>query len=55
MSFLPNALTPDQFNRGIPDVVVNVESIGRILVIVLAVVFLVFHTIHAVIYHQQSL
>jgi hypothetical protein len=32
MTFLPNALTPAQFNRGIPDLLLNIESIGRILV-----------------------
>jgi hypothetical protein len=32
MTFCPNTLTPDQFNRGIPDVLVNIESIGRVLV-----------------------
>jgi hypothetical protein len=39
MSFLPNALTPAQFNRGIPDVIVNVESIGRILVFAIPAFF----------------
>jgi hypothetical protein len=39
MSFLPNALTPAQFNRGIPDVIVTVESIGRILVFAIPAFF----------------
>ena len=39
MTFLPNALTPAQFNRGIPDVLVNVESIGRILVFAMPAFF----------------
>jgi hypothetical protein len=33
------ALTPAQFNRGIPDVIVNVESIGRILVFAIPAFF----------------
>jgi hypothetical protein len=41
MKFLPNALTPAQFNRGIPDVLVNVESIGRILVFAMPAFFFV--------------
>ena len=39
MTFLPTALTPAQFNRGIPDVIVNVESIGRILVFAIPAFF----------------
>jgi hypothetical protein len=39
MTFLPNALTPAQFNEGIPDVLVNVESIGRILVFAMPAFF----------------
>jgi NADH:ubiquinone oxidoreductase subunit 6 (subunit J) len=39
MSFLPNSLTPAQFNRGIPGAVVNVESIGRILVFAMPAFF----------------
>jgi hypothetical protein len=39
MSFLPTALTPAQFNRGIPDLLLNVESIGRILVFVMPAFF----------------
>ena len=39
MSILPTALTPAQFNRGIPDVLLNVESIGRILVFAMPAFF----------------
>jgi hypothetical protein len=39
MSLLPTALTPEQFNRGIPDVLLNIESIGRILVFVMPAFF----------------
>jgi hypothetical protein len=39
MSFLPTALTPAQFNQGIPDLLVNIESIGRILVFAMPVFF----------------
>ena len=39
MSILPTALTPAQFNRGIPDVLLNVESIGRIMVFVMPAFF----------------
>ena len=39
MSFLPTALTPAQFNRGIPDLLLNVESIGRILVFAMPAFF----------------
>ena len=39
MTFLPNALTPAQFNEGIPDVLLNIESIGRILVFAMPAFF----------------
>jgi phosphotransferase system glucose/maltose/N-acetylglucosamine-specific IIC component len=39
MSLVPNALTPDRFNRGIPDLLVTVESIGRILVFAMPAFF----------------
>jgi hypothetical protein len=39
MSVLPNALTADQFNQGIPAVLLNLESIGRILVFVMPAFF----------------
>ena len=39
MSFLPTALTPEQFNEGIPDVLLNIESIGRILVFAMPAFF----------------
>ncbi len=39
MTFLPNALTPDQFNKGIPDVLLNIESIGQILVFAMPAFF----------------
>ncbi len=32
MAVLPNALTPAQFNDGIPDALVSIESVGRIVV-----------------------
>jgi hypothetical protein len=32
MAVLPNALTPAQFNEGIPDALVSIESVGRIVV-----------------------
>ncbi len=32
MAVLPNALTPAQFNEGIPKALVTIESVGRILV-----------------------
>jgi hypothetical protein len=41
MTFLPNALTPEQFNEGIPDVLLNIESIGRILVFAMPAFFYV--------------
>jgi hypothetical protein len=40
MTFLPNALTSAQFNQGIPDVLLNIESIGRILVFAMPAFFL---------------
>ena len=39
MTFLPTALTPAQFDRGIPDVLLNIESIGRILVFAMPAFF----------------
>jgi phosphotransferase system glucose/maltose/N-acetylglucosamine-specific IIC component len=39
MSLLPTALTPAQFNQGIPDMLLNVESIGRILVFAMPAFF----------------
>jgi hypothetical protein len=39
MTFLPNSLTPAQFNQGIPDVLLNIESIGRILVFAMPTFF----------------
>ncbi len=39
MTLLPTALTPAQFNRGIPDVLLNIESIGRILVFAMPAFF----------------
>jgi hypothetical protein len=39
MSLIPTALTPAQFNRGIPDLLLNVESIGRILVFAMPAFF----------------
>ncbi|WP_310483019.1 hypothetical protein [Chamaesiphon sp. VAR_48_metabat_403] len=39
MTFLPHALTPEQFNEGIPDVLLNIESIGRILVFAMPAFF----------------
>jgi hypothetical protein len=39
MSIVPTALTPVQFNKGIPDVVVNGEIIGRILVFAMPAFF----------------
>jgi hypothetical protein len=39
MTFLPNALTPAQFDRGIPDVLLNIESIGRTLVFAMPAFF----------------
>jgi len=39
MTFLPTALTPAQFNKGIPDVLLNIESIGRILVFAMPAFF----------------
>jgi hypothetical protein len=39
MSLLPTALTPAQFNQGIPDVLLNVESIARILVFAMPAFF----------------
>lgn len=39
MTFLPTSLTPAQFNEGIPDVLVNIESIGRILVFAMPAFF----------------
>jgi phosphotransferase system glucose/maltose/N-acetylglucosamine-specific IIC component len=32
MAVLPNALTPAQFNEGIPDALIGIESVGRIVV-----------------------
>jgi hypothetical protein len=39
MTLLPNSLTPAQFNKGIPDLLVNIESIGRISVFAMPAVF----------------
>jgi phosphotransferase system glucose/maltose/N-acetylglucosamine-specific IIC component len=39
MGVLPNALTADQFNQGIPAVLLNLESIGRILVFAMPAFF----------------
>jgi hypothetical protein len=39
MTLLPNALTPAQFNEGIPNVLLNIESIGRILVFAIPAFF----------------
>jgi phosphotransferase system glucose/maltose/N-acetylglucosamine-specific IIC component len=39
MIFLPNAVTPAQFNEGIPNVLTNIESIGRILVFAMPAFF----------------
>ncbi len=39
MTSTPNALTPEQFNKGIPDVLVTIESIGRILVFAMPAFF----------------
>jgi hypothetical protein len=39
MSLLPTALTPAQFNQDIPDLLLNVESIGRILVFAMPAFF----------------
>jgi phosphotransferase system glucose/maltose/N-acetylglucosamine-specific IIC component len=39
MTLIPNALTPDQFNEGIPDVLLNIESIGRVLVFAMPAFF----------------
>ncbi len=39
MSIVPTALTPAQFNKGIPEVVVNGEIIGRIFVFVMPAFF----------------
>ena len=39
MNFLPTALTPAQFDRGISDVLLNIESIGRILVFAMPAFF----------------
>lgn len=39
MTFLPNALTPAQFNEGIADVLLNIESIGRIFVFAMPAFF----------------
>ena len=41
MTSIPNALTPAQFNKGIPNVLLNIESIGRILVFVMPAFFTV--------------
>jgi phosphotransferase system glucose/maltose/N-acetylglucosamine-specific IIC component len=39
MTLIPNALTPAQFNEGIPDVLLNIESIGRVLVFAMPAFF----------------
>ena len=39
MTLLPTALTPAQFNEGIPDVLLNIESIGQILVFAMPAFF----------------
>jgi hypothetical protein len=39
MTVLPNALTPAQFNEGIPDAIVNIEVFGRILVFAMPAFF----------------
>lgn len=39
MTFLPNTLTPAQFNKGVPEVLLNIESIGRILVFAIPAFF----------------
>jgi hypothetical protein len=39
MTVLPNALTPAQFNEGIPDAIVNIEGLGRILVFAMPAFF----------------
>lgn len=39
MTFLPNALTPAQFNKGMPDGLLHIESIGRILVFAMPAFF----------------
>ncbi len=39
MRIVPTALTPAQFNKGIPDVVVNGEIIGRVLVFAMPAFF----------------
>jgi phosphotransferase system glucose/maltose/N-acetylglucosamine-specific IIC component len=39
MNLLPTALTPAQFNRDIPDVLLKIESIGRILVFAMPAFF----------------
>jgi hypothetical protein len=39
MTSIPNALTPEQFNEGIPDVLLSIESIGRTLVFAMPAFF----------------
>ena len=39
MTLLPTALTPAQFNKGIPNVLLNIESIGRVLVFAMPAFF----------------
>jgi hypothetical protein len=39
MTLLPNALTPAQFNAGIPDVLVSIESVGRMMVFAMPAFF----------------
>jgi hypothetical protein len=39
MTLLPNALTPAQFNEGIPDVLVSIESVGRMMVFAMPAFF----------------
>lgn len=39
VTVLPNALTPAEFNAGIPDMLVNIESAGRVLVVGMPALF----------------
>jgi phosphotransferase system glucose/maltose/N-acetylglucosamine-specific IIC component len=39
MTFLPNALTPEQFNKSIPNILLSIESIGRVFVFAMPVFF----------------
>lgn len=39
MALMPNALTPAQFNKGIPVALITIESIGRIVVFAMPALF----------------